>query len=142
LTPVRRSPHTHDHGSHGDIVDGPWWRTGKARLIFVSGAALALAYGLGLAVPEVGHWAFVAAMAVGLVPIARRGRGAMTGTPFTIETLMTIAAVGAVFIGATEEAALVVFLFSSANCWKASPPAGRAPASRACRIWCRRRPWS
>ena len=32
--------------------------------------------------------------------------------PFTIEMLMTIAAVGALFIGAAEEAALVVFLFA------------------------------
>ena len=43
-------------------------------------------------------------MAVGLVPIARRAfAGAARGTPFSIETLMTIAAVGAVFIGAAEE---------------------------------------
>src|SRR3546814_11522317 len=36
---------------------------------------------------------------------------AMAGTPFSIEMLMTIAAVGALFIDATEEAAAVVFLF-------------------------------
>ena len=34
------------------------------------------------------------------------------GQPFTIESLMTIAAVGALFINAAEEAALVVFLFA------------------------------
>ncbi len=51
-------------------------------------------------------------MAVGLVPIARRALfGAMNGSPFSIETLMTVAAVGAVIINAAEEAAVVVFLF-------------------------------
>lgn len=34
------------------------------------------------------------------------------GMPFTIEMLMSIAAIGALFIGAAEEAALVVFLFA------------------------------
>jgi Cd2+/Zn2+-exporting ATPase len=37
--------------------------------------------------------------------------GAINGAPFTIETLMTVAAVGAVIIGASEEAAVVVILF-------------------------------
>ncbi len=51
-------------------------------------------------------------MLVGLLPIARRAFAAATmGTPFSIEMLMTIAAIGAVFIGATEEAAMVVLLF-------------------------------
>jgi Cd2+/Zn2+-exporting ATPase len=34
------------------------------------------------------------------------------GQPFTIESLMAVAATGALFIGAAEEAALVVFLFA------------------------------
>src|SRR5690606_34655093 len=52
------------------------------------------------------------AMAIGLVQIARRAlAGAMNGSPFTIETLMTIAAVGAVVIDAAEEAAVVAVLF-------------------------------
>jgi Cd2+/Zn2+-exporting ATPase len=51
-------------------------------------------------------------MLVGLVPIARRAfAAALAGTPFSIEMLMTIAAVGAVIIHAGEEAATVVFLF-------------------------------
>jgi len=46
------------------------------------------------------------------VPIARRAiMAALAGTPFSIEMLMTIAAVGAVIIDASEEAAAVVFLF-------------------------------
>ncbi|MCB1502416.1 MAG: cadmium-translocating P-type ATPase [Bauldia sp.] len=108
----------HDHGDaghhhgHQETLDGAWWRTPKARLIFISGAALAVAYAAGLVFPAIGHWAFVLAMAVGLAPIARRAvAAALAGTPFSIETLMTIAAVGAVIIGATEEAAIVVLLF-------------------------------
>jgi Cd2+/Zn2+-exporting ATPase len=51
-------------------------------------------------------------MLIGLMPIAWRAvMAASAGTPFSIEMLMTIAAVGAVFINAAEEAAAVVFLF-------------------------------
>jgi Cd2+/Zn2+-exporting ATPase len=120
----------HDHGEdHGAPIDGPWWRTRKAVLTFACGAALVLAYLAGLAVPGIGHWTFVAAMAVGLVPIARRAlAAAVRGMPFTIETLMTIAAVGAVFIGATEEAATVVLLFLVGELLE-GVAAGRARAS-------------
>ena len=50
---------------------------------------------------------------IGVVPVARRAvAAARVGQPFTIEMLMTIAATGALVIGAAEEAALVVFLFA------------------------------
>lgn len=89
-----------------------WWRTRKGMLAIGSGIALAAAFALGKAVPATERWAFLIAMLVGLVPIARRAvAAARAGTPFSIEMLMTMAAVGAVFIGATEEAATVVFLF-------------------------------
>ncbi|WP_029003024.1 heavy metal translocating P-type ATPase [Azorhizobium doebereinerae] len=113
----------HDHAGHGHAAEAPpapaaapasrpWWRSGKGRLTLASGGALALAYGLGLLVPGLHAWIFTAAMLVGLVPIARRAfAAARAGTPFSIEMLMSVAAVGAVVIGATEEAAAVVFLF-------------------------------
>ena len=74
--------------------------------------ALIAAYAVGKLAPVTEPWIFTLAMLVGLLPIARRAIAAATmGTPFSIEMLMTIAAVGAVFIGATEEAAMVVLLF-------------------------------
>ena len=100
--------HGHDHGPQ----DGPWWKTPKAQLTIMCGLALAVAFVLSQFFPQTQPWGFIVAMAVGLIPIARRALlGAMNGSPFTIETLMTIAAAGAVFIDAAEEAAVVVFLF-------------------------------
>ena len=100
--------HGHDHGP----IEGPWWSTSKARLTIVCGVALAVAFGLSQLLPQTQPWGFIIAMAVGLIPIARRALfGALNGSPFTIETLMTVAAVGAVIIDAAEEAAVVVFLF-------------------------------
>ncbi|OLP55186.1 ATPase [Rhizobium rhizosphaerae] len=117
--------HGHDHGPS----DGPWWKSAKGRLTVASGAALALAYALGHAVPALGPAAFLLAMAVGLVPIARRAvLAAMAGTPFSIEMLMTIAALGAILIQATEEAAAVVFLFLVGELLE-GVAAGRARAS-------------
>jgi len=102
----------HDAGRHGEVIEGPWNQSPKARLTIVCAIAVGLAYGLGQVLPEADYWLFLAAMLVGLIPIARRAfAAARTGTPFSIETLMTIAAVGAIFIGAAEEAAVVVVLF-------------------------------
>jgi Cd2+/Zn2+-exporting ATPase len=118
--------HGHDHGAP---FDGPWWQSKRAILTFACGAALVVAYGIGLVAPDTQRWAFIAALAVGLVPIARRAFvAALVGTPFSIETLMTIAAVGAVFIGATEEAAMVVLLFLVGEMLE-GVAAGRARAS-------------
>lgn len=109
--------------SHGEAVqvhDGPtdrgrsWYQTAKGRLVILTGALLALAWGVELLTSaEVGRWAFVLACLVGVAPVAQRAFAALrSGLPFTIEMLMTIAAVGALVIGAAEEAALVVFLFA------------------------------
>lgn len=117
--------HLHDHGPS----EGPWWKSPRGLLTIACGLALAAAYAVGQLLPQIGHWTFVLAMAVGLVPIARRALiAARFGTPFSIEMLMTIAAVGAVIIGATEEAAMVVFLFLVGELLE-GVAAGRARAS-------------
>ncbi|WP_334175394.1 heavy metal translocating P-type ATPase [Pseudoxanthobacter sp.] len=96
----------------GAEEDGAWWQSRKGRLTIVCGLAFAVAFVLGHVVPPAAPWLFLAAMLAGLLPVARRAiAGIRLGTPFSIETLMTIAAIGAVIIGAVEEAAAVVFLF-------------------------------
>ncbi|MFD2248784.1 Cd2+/Zn2+-exporting ATPase [Pseudochelatococcus lubricantis] len=111
--------HDHDHDahdghahSHADFSGDQWWRSPKARLILSCGAALVVAHGIGVVVPQSGQWPFLVALLIGLVPIARHAwAGIRAGTPFSIETLMTISAGGAFIIGAAEEAAMVVVLF-------------------------------
>lgn len=62
--------------------------------------------------PELGRIAFIATTLVGLAPVAAKAlRLIRSGTPFAIETLMSVAAIGALFIGATAEAAMVLLLF-------------------------------
>nr|WP_281411547.1 heavy metal translocating P-type ATPase [Enterovirga sp. DB1703] len=117
--------HGHDH----DDFAGPWWRSPKVQLTAACGFAFAIAYLLGRAYPSVDRWAFLVALGIGLVPVARRAFVALRlGIPFSIEMLMTVAAVGAVVIGATEEAAAVVFLFLVGELLE-GVAAGRARAS-------------
>lgn len=100
--------HGHDDGED----DAPWWQSAKARLTAFAGLAIVAAFAVTQFMPAWGHWPYAVAMLVGLLPIARRALAAARfGTPFSIETLMTVAAIGAVLIGASEEAAMVVFLF-------------------------------
>lgn len=73
---------------------------------------MALSWGLEQFNHPFGQLAFIATTLVGLFPIARQAlRLIKTGTWFAIETLMSVAAVGALFIGATAEAAMVLLLF-------------------------------
>lgn len=108
-----------DHGLPGHVHEPSpegvsWWQTNKGRLVLVTGALLAAAWALKFTVNEqIAYGAFVAACLIGATPVAKRAfAAARSGMPFTIEMLLTIAATGALVIGAAEEAALVVFFFA------------------------------
>src|SRR3546814_9223224 len=74
---------------------------------------MATAYAIAQFFPNYGAWVFAAAVIVGVFPFARKALAlAKSGSPFSIETLMSVAALGALVIGEAEEAAAVVFLFS------------------------------
>ena len=105
--------HAHGHGDPGGH-GAPWYATGKARLVWLLGALVGGAYGLSLLLPAGPAYAlFVAATLVAVIPFGRRAFAlARAGSPFSIETLMVTAALGAVGIGAAEEAAIVVLLFA------------------------------
>ncbi|MGQ2917481.1 MAG: heavy metal translocating P-type ATPase [Rhizobium oryzihabitans] len=99
--------------AHGADEKGVWWRTAKARNTFTGTLLVAVAYAAELSFPSWGSYAFIIATLVTLFPIARNAfNAARFGAIFTIEMLMTIAAIGAIFIGEAEEAAIVVLLFS------------------------------
>ena len=104
-----------DNGSDNQLntQQQRWWQTKKGKQVVGLGALMSVAYALALIFPDYGMWAFAIAVIVGVFPFARKSLVlAMTGSPFSIEMLMSIAAIGALIIGEAEEAAAVVFLFS------------------------------
>ncbi|WP_353613821.1 zinc/cadmium/mercury/lead-transporting ATPase [Mangrovibacter phragmitis] len=80
--------------------------------LFVLTAMMLCSWAVRAFSPIAGQVAFILTTLVGLWPIARQAfKSIKTGSPFSIETLMTVAALGALFIGATAEAAMVLLLF-------------------------------
>lgn len=130
--PDDHAGHGHAHGHHDDDpadAEKPWWASGKAKLVWLLGGLVLGAYALSLALPErLTYPLFLAATLVALVPFGRRAFAlARAGSPFSIETLMVTAAVGATVIGAAEEAAVVVLLFALGELLE-NVAAGRARA--------------
>jgi Cd2+/Zn2+-exporting ATPase len=90
-----------------------WWQTRKGKQVVGLGLLMSVAYIIALLVPEYGTWVFAVAVLVGVFPFVRQAWAlARSGSIFSIEMLMSVAAIGALIIGEAEEAAAVVFLFS------------------------------
>ncbi len=94
--------------------DPTWYATAKGRHLVGTGALLGLAWIVELLLGgTIAHWVFVLSTLIAVAPVVKRAAlMARARMPFTIEMLMSIAATGALFVGAAEEAALVVFLFA------------------------------
>ncbi|MGB3445852.1 MAG: heavy metal translocating P-type ATPase [Xanthobacteraceae bacterium] len=106
----------------------PWWRGNKGRLVLGTGGLLLLAFVFARFIPDWERWFYSGAALVSVVPFARRAvSGILSGSPFSIETLMTVAALGALAIGEPEEAAVAIFLFAVGELLE-TVAAGRARA--------------
>ncbi|PIG98290.1 heavy metal translocating P-type ATPase [Deinococcus sp. UR1] len=109
-------------------VELPWYQTGKGRNVLLTGGLLVLALLLSLIAPGFAFWAYAAATAIGTWPLLRKAvASARLGEPFTINTLISVAAIGAIAIGEAAEGALVVFLFAIGELLE-NVAAGRARA--------------
>ncbi|MBO1519208.1 heavy metal translocating P-type ATPase [Oceanisphaera pacifica] len=93
-----------------DYRKTPWWQRYHAILILVT--LLLLASTSLWLLPPLAPVLFTLATVWGLWPIGNKAwRLARNGSPFSIETLMTVAACGALLLGETAEAAMVLLLF-------------------------------
>ncbi|OCP19261.1 cadmium-translocating P-type ATPase [Ensifer sp. LC54] len=105
-----------------------WWQTRKGKHVLGLGLLMGSAYAIAQFIPLYAEWIFAAAVVAGVIPFARKAFAlAMSGSAFSIETLMSVAAIGALVIGEAEEAAAVVFLFAVGELLE-SVAAGRARA--------------
>ncbi len=88
----------------------PGWQ--QNRMLLLLALLVLLSSVLGQFAPAWGDRLFVLTTLIGLVPVARGAwQRLRSGSPFTIETLMTLASAGALIIGAHAEAAMVLLLF-------------------------------
>ncbi|BDP44632.1 ATPase (plasmid) [Deinococcus aetherius] len=136
-SPVAHKGHDHEHGDHDHAGHGhvheapkpgqPWYATGQGKLVVTSGVLLALAWLFGFVEPQFATFGYIAATVIGVWPLARKAyASARFGDPFSINMLVSLAAVGAVLIGQAAEGAVVVFFFAVGELLEGA--AGRARA--------------
>ncbi|MGJ0628915.1 zinc/cadmium/mercury/lead-transporting ATPase [Xenorhabdus bovienii] len=100
------------------------WKTFSPILTLI--ALMVISWGIAKINPPTGQIAFIITTLIGLYPVATKAiKLIRSGTPFAIETLMSVAAIGALFIDATAEAAMVILLFKVGEVLE-SYAAGRA----------------
>jgi len=112
---VRKLGYGISEGAQGKSGDEKkaWYQTAKGKQVLLAGSVLAIAVIISLILPATGRVPFALAALIPLLPFLRKAwAGTRVGQPFTIETLVSLAVVGAVLIGESLEAGVVVFLFS------------------------------
>ncbi|WP_261665054.1 heavy metal translocating P-type ATPase [Deinococcus sp. Marseille-Q6407] len=124
---LRRLGHPATLQQDGQVSAEPaWYATPKGRLLLLSVGAVALAVAAALVYPPGAQVAFSAAALIAVFPLARQAlAAAQRGNPFSINTLVTVAVVGAVLIGEAAEGTAVVALFAVGE-WLEGYAAGRA----------------
>ncbi len=95
----------------------PFWRTPRAVSVFASALLFALGLALGLlGAPEAARvGAYVAAIAVGGLPIFRAALAGIRARHLDMNVLMSAATIGGAALGEWAEAASVVVLFAAGN---------------------------
>jgi Cd2+/Zn2+-exporting ATPase len=112
------------NGAEALHTPGHFWRTNQyARSTFVAGGMLlaALILHFAGAPPSLTHLAYILCIALGGFLPARSGWAMLrTGGELDMNTLMTVAVLGAVALGEFQEGAVVVFLFALGNALQAN----------------------
>jgi Cd2+/Zn2+-exporting ATPase len=91
----------------------PWYTTGQGKLVVTTGVLLAVAWLLSFTLPQFADYGFIAATLLGVWPLAKKAvASARLGDPFSINMLVSLAAIGAVSIGQAAEGSVVVFFFA------------------------------
>ncbi|MGF1772268.1 zinc/cadmium/mercury/lead-transporting ATPase [Vibrio wakamikoensis] len=99
--------------NNGDAELTGWKKTFKdnAHILAIS-TGMVIAAAFKGTYPVISEWLFILTCILGLMPIGAKAiKLAKSGTPFAIETLMSVAAIGALYLGETVEAAMVLLLF-------------------------------
>jgi Zn2+/Cd2+-exporting ATPase len=109
-----QASHADDHDHTEEHSQGvPWYRTRQGKPVVLSGILLVLAFMFSYIAPQFAQYGYIAATLIGGWQFAVKAyRGARVGNPWSINTLMSVAALGAILIGEGAEAAVVVFLFA------------------------------
>lgn len=72
--------------SQSAIENQRWWQTIKGKQVIGTGILMSAAYMLSLIFPEYGAWVFIAAVAIGVLPFARKAFAlALVGSPFQLK---------------------------------------------------------
>ena len=111
----------HTHATDPKDRDKRWFQAAKGKLIIGTALLLAVAWAVKLFGSEtLANYAFIAVCVIGVAPVAVRAFAALrAGIPFTVEALMTIAAIGALFsLGPPKKQHLWCFCSPWAKCWR------------------------